>query len=69
MSKCSCGRPKNSFHLACPDCWALVPRDLQHRVYDLYRKARGSPEHVEAVREAFHAIHQGRMTPKAGRKI
>lgn len=65
--KCGCGRTKKNWRLACDQCWALVPWALQQRVYHLYRTARGSEEHFEAVRECFEKIRAGRMTPKAGR--
>jgi hypothetical protein len=63
--KCSCGKEKAAdYHLACPSCWAFVPKPLQDRVWKLYREARGSDNHVEAVRECYEHIRAGRNTPK-----
>lgn len=64
MSKpnnCTCGRRKaQNWHLACPQCWALVPVPLQTKVYHFYKTARGGDEHVAAVRDCYAAIHAAR---------
>lgn len=61
MSRCSCGNSKiKHWHLACVDCWNLVPTDLQFRVYNLYKHACGSTEHHEAVAECYRVIHAKR---------
>lgn len=58
---CSCGKPRSKpWHLACGDCWALVPAPLQTKVFTLFRTARGSDEHLAAVRECFAKIRDGR---------
>lgn len=59
--KCSCGNFKDqNWHLACPHCWALVPRHLQARVYLLYKSGPGTEAHLTAVREAYEHIRSRR---------
>lgn len=65
MSKCSCGNAKHAIHVACGQCWAHVPAPLQQRVRHLYKTARGSDSHREAVGEAYRAIHAARRAPGA----
>lgn len=58
---CSCGKPRaKAWHLACADCWALIPRSLQELVYRLYQTDCGSDEHVAAVRRCYEAIRAAR---------
>jgi hypothetical protein len=58
---CSCGKARRKpWHLACADCWALVPAPLQAKVFNLYRTARGSGEHIAAIRECHEAIRRYR---------
>lgn len=58
---CSCGKPRaKHYHIACPECWALVPRDLQTRVSTLYRQRPRTVEHLTAVRLCYAAIHKAR---------
>lgn len=58
---CSCGKPRDKhWHLACPDCWALIPTALQDEVWDEVKVRPGSPEHRSAVRRCYEAIRRGR---------
>jgi hypothetical protein len=58
---CSCGKPRTkSFHLACPECWALVPQALQTKVYRLFKREPGSDAHRAAVRDCYEHIRRGR---------
>lgn len=58
---CSCGKPRaKSWHLACPDCWSLIPQPLQELVYRLFREAQGSDDHIAAVRRCYEAIRAAR---------
>ena len=65
MSKpitCSCGNKKaKSFHLACTQCWALVPKPLQDKLWHFYRTARGSGDHHGAMRECLLTIQKARV--------
>jgi hypothetical protein len=61
---CSCGQPRRKpWHLACAQCWALVPAPLQAKVFDLYQTARGSGDHISAVRECHEVIRANRPQP------
>lgn len=58
---CSCGNPREKdWHLACPECWSLIPKPLQDDVYRLYKSAQGSPDHIAAVRRCYDAIRERR---------
>lgn len=62
---CSCGKPRSKpWHLACPDCWALVPAPLQKKVFDLFETERGSTFHIAAIRECHEAIRKYRPMAK-----
>jgi hypothetical protein len=57
VRKCSCGQPKaKHWHLACPACWALIPKPLQDEVYHLFKTQQGSDDHVACVRRCYEAI-------------
>ncbi len=53
FNRCHCGATKVSWHVACPPCWAKVPKDLQVEIYRLRKERRHSPDHREAVRKAM----------------
>ena len=61
IRNCSCGKPRTkAWHLACADCWALIPKPLQDDVYRLFKAEQGSDDHIAAVRRCYEAIHAGR---------
>jgi hypothetical protein len=63
---CSCGNTKRKhWHLACAQCWNLVPTDLQERVYHLFKTRKGSEEHMQAIRECYQQIHTKRRAAAA----
>lgn len=58
---CSCGKPRQKpWHLACTECWNLVPGPLQQEVFRLYKTERGSTFHISKVRECHEAIRRNR---------
>lgn len=58
---CSCGKQRDKdWHLACPECWALIPVPLQNEVFRLFKNERGSDKHVAAVRRCYEVIHDRR---------
>lgn len=58
---CSCGKPRaKAWHLACPVCWSHIPQTQQDEVYHLYKTARGTPDHIAAVRRCYAVIHTAR---------
>lgn len=66
---CSCGSPRTkAWHLACPGCWALIPLALQEEVYRLYKEARGSGDHIAAVRRCYEAIRVAKRATKEADK-
>lgn len=69
VRNCSCGQPKaKHWHLACPACWALIPKPLQDEVYHLFKAQQGSDDHVACVRRCYEAIREGRDKGKEKRE-
>lgn len=56
FNRCQCGAEKLRWHVACPPCWAKVPRALQTEVYRLKKERPKSDEHRAAVRRAMETI-------------
>lgn len=43
----------------CRSCWRRVALPLQRKVLELYRRARGTQEHLDAIDEAIKAARRG----------
>jgi hypothetical protein len=50
-----CGKQVPNRHLACPPCWARLPRALQEDVTRAYGRRRqdGAWPHIQAVSKAY----------------
>lgn len=44
--------------LMCRGHWRLVPKPIQAELYRCYRKRRGSPSHLAAIKRAIDAVHE-----------
>ncbi len=42
----------------CPTHWFQVPQALRDRIWELYRVARGSPAHRQAVLQAIRGFRE-----------
>lgn len=68
--KCACGNLMNpNGHIACPRCWALVPSDLQKKIYRLNRESKGSEAHLIAIREALTTVIEMREKRKTSENL
>jgi hypothetical protein len=61
IKPCSCGKPRTKdWHLACPDCWSIIPTSQQNEVFWLFKTERGSNRHIAAVRRCYEVIRASR---------
>ena len=44
--------------LMCAGHWRMVPRPIQHEIYAVFRKRRGSPAHLSAIAKAITTVRQ-----------
>lgn len=44
--------------LMCKGHWKLVPKPIQHEVYACYRKHRGKPAHLAAIKRACESVNR-----------
>ena len=42
--------------LMCAGHWRLLPRPIQHEIYAVFRKRRGSPAHLAAIARAIATV-------------
>lgn len=45
----------------CRAHWSRVPRSIQKQIWQLYDTARGSPEHIDAIRRAVRHVTGGHV--------
>lgn len=50
-----CQNLRRHSHVMCSYHWKKVPARLQREVYRLYRRSRGSAEHLDAMQRAITA--------------
>lgn len=55
-----CSNHKGADQVVCRQDWKLVPKPLQTEIWFRFRTARGSPEHLAAIREALRVIEEAR---------
>jgi hypothetical protein len=51
-----CNTDVRAVYVTCPIHWFEVPAELRARIWNLYRTAKGSPEHLAAIAEAIEAV-------------
>jgi hypothetical protein len=62
--KCRCGSYlEKEWHLVCKTCWARLPENLRNEVYEAFVESRGSPRHMEAIRNCRE--HLRRLEPRS----
>lgn len=65
-----CGTPCKPEHLMCKDCWGIVPKSKQQRVYDEYRAGQcnlnpmPSPQWHDAADVAIYYVYIRRLQNK-----
>ena len=42
--------------LMCRGHWRLVPAPIQHEIYSCFRKRRGGPSHLAAIKRAIDSV-------------
>lgn len=47
---------KKAWHLVCPGCWEVLPREIQDELLAAYRENPQSQRHYLAIRAAFTAL-------------
>ena len=52
----TCQSDRKDSQLACAFHWAHLPAELRLRLMDGYRRHKGSPLHLSAVREAMRLL-------------
>lgn len=60
---CLCGADKPKWAVSCRKCWRLVPRSIQLKIDETKQGRKGSPQHLQAIREARAAIREHLTTP------
>lgn len=51
-----CTTNVRAVYVMCPIHWFEVPQELRARIWNLYKNARGSKEHLAAIREAIEIV-------------
>jgi len=57
VSKCK--NKKEDFHLVCLDHWGKVPKEIQRKIYRLYKKDQGGKEHRELCFSVLSRLNRG----------
>jgi hypothetical protein len=52
-----CTGRRTAMQVMCGGCWFKVPKPLRDRIWRLFKTARGSAEHLQAIRQAIGAVH------------
>lgn len=50
----------------CKTHWWMVPKDLRDKIWRLFHQARGSQEHIAAIRQAIELVESPRASPPPG---
>lgn len=62
-----CGKKlEKAWHLLCPDCWGILPKMMQDKLWRELKAGDGSTGHQLAVNECIKYVRQNQPQPAGG---